>query len=142
MSEQVLCKDKSKFSGIFYISETFRENKTNINSRFCKLKSKQCVARTNFFLRCMGEKVLYFSSSHISELYYSFSSNKCLWLLEDIFRSASAILYSQVMTTQEHCSMVVRMLNDYWYRTTQYQHRYEMCRNSMTYEGHYLLGIY
>lgn len=140
MSEQAPCKDKSKFSGTFYIRQTFRENKTYVNTRFCKFKSKQCVARTNFFLRCMGQKVLYFSSSHISKLYCC--STKCLWLLQDIFLSAFVLLYSQVVTIQEHCSTIMRMFSDYWYVTTEYQHCYEMHRNSMTYKGHYLLEIY
>lgn len=140
MSEQVPCEDKRKFSGTSYIRQTFRENKTYVDSRFCKPESKWCVARTNFF-RCIGQKALYFSSSHISKHYDSFPSSKCPCLLEEIFLSAFILLYSQAVTRQEHSSMVTRMCSDYWQVSIQYERCYEIWRSSVTDEGHYVVGI-
>lgn len=48
MSEQVTCKDKSKFSGTFYVRHTCRDKKTHINTVRYGLESKSCVAKTNF----------------------------------------------------------------------------------------------
>lgn len=69
------------------------------------------------FLQGTGQEVLSFISNQSSKL-FPLSANKCLWLLEDYYLSAFVPLYSQAVTTQKQCSMVMDILCV----TVQYQH--------------------